>query len=124
MDRKLHSDGYNEGYFKGQILGEMEGFALGVERGKSFAQEVGFYDGFVSTLMTLYEQETKSIRLMKVLKKMKTKLDKIQGRTLDPQNQELFDDLEDIRSKFKQVSSMIDATPTYGGTSGTTDMSF
>ena len=39
---RLHSDGYNEGYFKGQILGEMEGFALGVERGKSFAQEVTF----------------------------------------------------------------------------------
>ena len=41
---------------------------------------------------------------MKVLEKMKTKLEKIQGRSFDPQNQELFDDLEDVRSKFKQVS--------------------
>ena len=45
-----------------------------------------------------------SIRFMKVLEKMKTKLEKIQGRRFDPQSQELFDDLEDVRSKFKQVT--------------------
>lgn len=39
---RLHSDGYNEGFFKGQLIGQVEGFTLGVERGKAFGQEVFF----------------------------------------------------------------------------------
>ena len=30
-------------------------------------------------------------------------IEKIKQRNMDPQNQELFDDLEELRAKFKQV---------------------
>ena len=44
-----------------------------------------------------------SKRLLKTLNQMVTMIEKIQRRDIDPQNQDLFDDLEAIRAKFKQV---------------------
>jgi len=114
IEQKLHSDGYNEGYFNGQLVGELEGFSIGIERGKSFGQEIGFYEGFASTLSLLFENEPKSKKLLKVLSQMNASIESICCRCIDPQDQDLFDDLEKVRAKFKQVSSMVNATPDYG----------
>ncbi|XP_065070866.1 protein LTO1 homolog [Rhopilema esculentum] len=124
IEQKLHLDGYNEGYFEGQLVGDVEGFKLGVERGKAFGQEVGFYHGFCSTMLMLQDEDCGSQRLVKVLQQMKTKLLKMENKGLDPQDQSLFDDLETVRAKFKQVSSLMNATPQYGSAPATSDHAF
>ncbi len=42
-------------------------------------------------------------RLIKVLKQMQKKIEEIKKSEINPQDQKMFDQLEDLRSKFKQV---------------------
>eukprot|EP00794_Sanderia_malayensis_P018047 gene18047-19856_t len=117
IEQKLYKEGYQEGYYQGQLVGEKEGYALGIDRGKAFGQEVGFYDGLVETMRILYESKGKP-RLNKLLNQMHQKIERIKAKPCDPQDQEIFDDLED-------VMTIVDATPMYGQSSSEADsMSF
>ena len=53
-------------------------------------------------MMLLYYSK----KLLKVLSQMNASIESICCRCIDPQDQDLFDDLEKVRAKFKQVCIM------------------
>ncbi|CAC5426821.1 unnamed protein product [Mytilus coruscus] len=99
------SQGYEAGFEAGKQSGYDEGFRLGWEKGSSIASEVGFYHGFIEELQTKIKDDDSKQRAFKVTE---TLLKLITELSLDdPTNTLVFEKLENIRAKFKQVMSLL-----------------
>jgi Essential protein Yae1, N terminal len=58
--RRFYDEGYQDGFSHGHIHGLIEGRALGREKGFEMWEELGFYEGFAKTWMTVLVKQGKS----------------------------------------------------------------
>ncbi|ESO93328.1 hypothetical protein LOTGIDRAFT_232746 [Lottia gigantea] len=106
--------GYEEGFIQGCESGTIEGCSLGVEKGRQIASEIGFYRGFSRQLKSLIENDENlgKQRTMKTIESLSAIIDKFPLE--DVLSQTLFEDLETIRAKFKQLTSQLGISLCYG----------
>nr|XP_012556044.1 uncharacterized protein LOC101238018 isoform X2 [Hydra vulgaris]XP_047126463.1 uncharacterized protein LOC101238018 isoform X2 [Hydra vulgaris]XP_047126464.1 uncharacterized protein LOC101238018 isoform X2 [Hydra vulgaris]XP_047126465.1 uncharacterized protein LOC101238018 isoform X2 [Hydra vulgaris] len=103
LENAIIQDGFNIGFSEGEKTAIEEGFLLGINKGKEIGKEIGFYKGLVTTFLLLTEDDLKG-KTLKIISKFKKQLDEF---SFDPQNESINDNLDEIRSKFKQISSIL-----------------
>ncbi|XP_067674451.1 protein LTO1 homolog [Haliotis asinina] len=112
-EEKSQVEGFTEGRAEGERRGLVDGLSLGFEKGAAIGSEVGFYRGYVETLQVLSMREGEAKpRIQKSLQALAAMLSRFP--VADVMNQTLFDDLEKIRAKFKQVTSLLGISMSYG----------
>ncbi|XP_062586253.1 protein LTO1 homolog [Saccostrea cucullata] len=104
-EERFRQEGYNAGLSVGRQTGYQEGCKLGWEKGAAVGSEIGFYSGFCGILLEKFKDDDKKQRVCKVLQGVLRLLEELP--LIDPTNQELFDKLEKIRAKIKQVNSLL-----------------
>jgi len=109
VEDNLVQSGFKEGYLQGAEDGEKEGFLLGLDKGSQIGQEIGFYAGFGegwhSHLSSTPELQTKNKRVLSQLEKLLKLIESVPE--INQQTVDISDTLENIRSKFKTICSML-----------------
>ncbi|XP_061620355.1 protein LTO1 homolog [Phyllopteryx taeniolatus] len=106
-DEKFRGEGYEEGFKKGTHQGLQTGRRHGASHGAQLSAEISFYYGFVVTWKCLV-QHTSEPKQRKRLKTLESLLGLIQNSSYEePQSAKLKDDMGRLRSKFKQVCSIL-----------------
>ncbi|KAM4597143.1 protein LTO1 homolog [Fundulus diaphanus] len=106
-DERFRGEGYQEGFEKGTSRGLQNGRRHGASHGARLASEISFYYGFAITWKCLLERNADD-RSRKRLRALEALLNLIQKTPLDdPQAVKLQEDTEKLRSKFRQVCSML-----------------
>ncbi|XP_065837878.1 protein LTO1 homolog, partial [Oscarella lobularis] len=102
-ENRAHDRGFEKGYNDGKRRGLEEGRQIGTEKGRELGLELGFYAGFAEEwLKTSSEARSKA---EKALKKLRELVDDFPLD--DPQNPNLIENLQRVRAKFKQVTSLL-----------------
>lgn len=99
---------------EGRILGRDEGRLLGLEKGFEMGYEMGIYIGCICILRSALESEkipgdsaAKVERHVQALYVHMTDKSPV-SMALDPRKEELHDYVNDVRSKFKVIMTLID----------------
>lgn len=106
-DERFRGEGYKEGFDRGTQRGLQNGRRHGASHGTRLSSEINFYYGFAVTWKCLLQDRTdaKSRKRVKVLD---TVLGLIENSNYDdPQSPKLQEDVEKLRSKFRQVCSLL-----------------
>ncbi|XP_036391691.1 protein LTO1 homolog [Megalops cyprinoides] len=106
-DDRFHGEGFQEGFKEGTRQGMVEGKNHGATHGAKLSAEVSFYYGFAFTWKCLLQNNTDA----KARKRLKT-LESLTGFIqrfphYDPQYENLQEDMEKVRAKFRQVCSLL-----------------
>ncbi|KAL4233106.1 Oral cancer-overexpressed protein 1 [Mactra antiquata] len=110
MSEEIQRNGYEEGRAIGRNQGEREGKRLGWEKGSSIGSEVGFIAGYAASLLEeMKGKDDAKPRVVKTLEKLLVVTSEFNFS--DPQNPELQTKLEEIRTKFKHVCSLLNIKP-------------
>ncbi|XP_064594984.1 protein LTO1 homolog [Liolophura sinensis] len=111
---RFRNEGYMEGLDAGRSVGYQEGVTIGKKQGWKIGSELGFYHGFASSWRKLAAQYPDSKqRVIKALDSLVMMIDEFP--LSDPTTQSLQDQLEQIRGKFKQISSLLNLQTEFGG---------
>ncbi|XP_071496699.1 protein LTO1 homolog [Diadema antillarum] len=114
-DERCHERGYEEGFKKGKELGQAQGFEMGKAKGQQVGDEIGFYLGFAVTWKAFMEhrvdEDPSAKRCLKALEGLVAAMDKLP--TDEPNSVKYWDTVQKIRSKFKQVGSLLNITVNY-----------
>lgn len=98
-------DGRRAGEDRGREIGFTEGYHAGVDRGSKIGTEVGFMWGFccgLEKLLVVDERRQRALRTVRLL------LESIKSFPVsDPSCETYVDELEKIRGKFRQLSSLL-----------------
>ncbi|XP_012670246.2 protein LTO1 homolog isoform X1 [Clupea harengus] len=114
-DDRYHIHGYDEGFEEGKRQGWHEGRNHGRIHGGKLSAEVSFYRGFALTWKYLLQMNMDS-KARKPLKILEALTGMIQTFPLeDPQNQELEENMKQIRAKFRQVCSLLHISTDFNG---------
>uniref|UniRef100_A0AAY5KRW4 Essential protein Yae1 N-terminal domain-containing protein n=1 Tax=Esox lucius TaxID=8010 RepID=A0AAY5KRW4_ESOLU len=119
-DDRFHVEGYREGFNEGTRQGMIDGRKHGASHGAKLSMEVSFYYGFGITWKCLLQNNATLIKqsLLGLIQKFPHK---------DPQFENLQEDMEKVRAKFRQVCSLLNV-PTdfsdYVKSGGSGGMSF
>ena len=105
LEHSLQQEGFNNGFESGKQSGQIEGFHTGLVYGKELGKEIGFYKGFVSCYCELLNEQTASKRQLSLLKQLSELLDEINYENAEDEG--LDDKMAKIRTKFKQLSSIL-----------------
>ncbi|XP_031425388.1 protein LTO1 homolog isoform X2 [Clupea harengus] len=112
---RYHIHGYDEGFEEGKRQGWHEGRNHGRIHGGKLSAEVSFYRGFALTWKYLLQMNMDS-KARKPLKILEALTGMIQTFPLeDPQNQELEENMKQIRAKFRQVCSLLHISTDFNG---------
>ncbi|XP_076445631.1 protein LTO1 homolog [Babylonia areolata] len=105
-ESRCQDEGYQEGRGEGRRKGLEEGFRLGCQKGCEIGTELGFYLGYAGTIR---QQAENSKNQQRVLKSVDNLVRLIEAFPLtDPKNPNLHDQVQAIRAKFKQITSLLD----------------
>ena len=123
VEQSLQQDGFNAGFLDGKRKGHDEGFNVGIEHGKEVGKEIGFYKGFLETwkLLTVSDGKLKK-RQLNLMKQMSTLLECVNYD--NPEDLQMDHRLAEIRTKFKQLSSLLRLPVDIQKDSATAVMSF
>ena len=105
-EEHLIQNGFDAGFTSGKQAGEIDGFRTGLVQGKELSREIGFYKGFVQVLlfMIMKEDVKRKEKQQKLIQQLNCLL---QGFSYEKhQYEKMQGDLAQIRSKFKQISSV------------------
>ncbi|XP_053740465.1 protein LTO1 homolog [Synchiropus splendidus] len=106
-DERFRGQGFQEGYEIGHCRGLKNGYKHGTSHGAKLSTEISFYYGFAFTWKCLL-QDSPDPKSRKRLKTLEALLALIQNVALDdPQSEKLQEDMEKLRSKFRQVCSLL-----------------
>ncbi|XP_054626967.1 protein LTO1 homolog isoform X1 [Dunckerocampus dactyliophorus] len=106
-DEKFRGDGYHEGFKRGTYQGLQSGRKHGASHGAQLFTEISFYYGFAVAWKSLLQHRIDP-KLRKRIKALESLLGLIQNCSYDdPQSATLQDDVDRLRSKFKQVCSIL-----------------
>ncbi|XP_028812504.1 protein LTO1 homolog [Denticeps clupeoides] len=105
-DDRFRIEGYREGFEEGTRRGMIEGHNHGMIHGAKLSSEVSFYYGFAMTWKYLLQKNTHG-KARKRLKAVEVLGDLIQKFPHEPQHENLQEDVERIRAKFRQVCSLL-----------------
>ncbi|XP_062868704.1 protein LTO1 homolog [Trichomycterus rosablanca] len=109
-DDRFHVDGYHEGFEEGTRQGTIEGRNHGMLHGAKLSAEVSFYHGFALTWKCLFQNATDG-KERKRLKAVESLLGIIQKFPYeDPQYENLQEDMQNVRAKFRQVCSLLNVS--------------
>ncbi|TRY53768.1 hypothetical protein DNTS_020242 [Danionella cerebrum] len=124
-DDRFHVEGYREGFEEGVRQGSIEGRNHGRLHGAKLGAEVSFYNGFALTWKCLLQNST-DVKARKRLKAVESLIGVIQNFPYeDPQYENLQEDMERVRAKFRQVCSLLNVPTDFKEyVSGTSGMSF
>uniref|UniRef100_UPI00398E5A36 protein LTO1 homolog n=1 Tax=Pristiophorus japonicus TaxID=55135 RepID=UPI00398E5A36 len=112
-DDKFRGKGYQEGYTEGGNLGVTEGRRYGLANGVKIGSEVSFYKGFAFTWKCLL-QNNQDAKTSKRLKALNSLLEMVNSFPYeDPTYDQLQEDLEKMRAKFKQICSLLNVQPAF-----------
>ncbi|XP_057711555.1 protein LTO1 homolog [Corythoichthys intestinalis] len=120
-EQTFHGEGYQEGFEKGTARGLQTGRRHGASHGAKLSTEISFYYGFAITWKSLLQHRTEP-KLKKRLKVVESLLGLIQNSSLeDPKSEKLKEGMEKLRSKFKQVCSVLGLQTDFKDYTKTTD---
>ncbi|XP_066503995.1 protein LTO1 homolog [Hoplias malabaricus] len=124
-DDRFHVEGYREGFEEGTRQGTVEGRNHGKLHGAKLSAEVSFYHGFALTWKYLL-QNSEDVKARKRLKAVESLAGLIQKFPYeDPQYENLQEDMERVRAKFRQVCSLVNVAADFREyIGGSTGMSF
>ncbi|XP_036442447.1 protein LTO1 homolog isoform X2 [Colossoma macropomum] len=124
-DDRFHVEGYREGFEEGTRQGTIEGRNHGRLHGAKLSAEVSFYHGFAVTWKCLL-QNSEDVKARKRLKAVESLAGLIQMFPYeDPQYENLQEDMERVRAKFRQVCSLLNVAADFREyVSGSAGMSF
>ncbi|XP_054594430.2 protein LTO1 homolog isoform X1 [Nothobranchius furzeri] len=106
-DERFRGEGFRDGFERGTRRGLQDGRRHGTSHGARLSSEISFYHGFAITWKCLLHHNTDE-RSRKRVKALESLLAVIQTVPLaDPQSVELQDGTEKLRSKFRQVCSLL-----------------
>ncbi|KAK6170279.1 hypothetical protein SNE40_018706 [Patella caerulea] len=111
---KRERTGYEEGFLAGCESGKLEGCMLGIEKGGNIGSELGFYHGYALELKRILEKDAglSKPRTKKTMDSLNTMIENFALE--DALNQTLFEELETIRAKFKQLTTQLNVSVQYG----------
>jgi hypothetical protein len=118
LEDNFIQEGRKEGIADGIRLGTSEGFTLGYAKGFELAHELGFYLGCVEAWLSLLEKfpdKFPHLRTKDALLKIKHLLDDISF------DEKMFQRIDEVRAKFKRVSSLLGFPQKYVKESGRTE---
>ncbi|XP_072516545.1 protein LTO1 homolog [Salminus brasiliensis] len=124
-DDRFHIEGYREGFEEGTRQGMIEGRNHGMLHGAKLSAEVSFYHGFAITWKCLL-QNSEDVKARKRLKAVESLAGLIQKFPYeDPQYENLQEDMERVRAKFRQACSLLNVAADFREyLSGSSGMSF
>ncbi|RUS92031.1 hypothetical protein EGW08_000244 [Elysia chlorotica] len=105
------SQGYSEGLEISRKKAFEEGHSLGTTKGAEIGQEIGFYSGYAAQILHLCVQDNLKPRVLKVCEAILQLAD--QFIEIDPTNELLTDNMAKIKSKFKQLTSLLGVQTEY-----------
>ncbi|CAL8351874.1 unnamed protein product [Merluccius merluccius] len=124
-DNRHQADGYREGFDAGTRQGMQEGRTHGASHGARVSAEVSFYYGFAVTWKCLLQNkvDAKSRKHMKCVEALLTMIHVFPYD--DPQSKGLLEDMQKIRTKFRQVCSVMSVPTDFSDyTRGSSQMTF
>jgi len=108
VEEEFIQDGWAEGKRDADQRGYGEGFELGEIKGGQIGEEIGYYAGCVAAWAALAKLDpsilSENPRAEKTLQQLS---ELINAFPSDPTNELLFESLESIRAKFKQLVSLL-----------------
>ncbi|KAG9267103.1 protein LTO1 homolog [Astyanax mexicanus] len=124
-DNRFHIEGYREGFEEGTRQGMIEGRNHGMLHGAKLSAEVCFYHGFALAWKCLL-QNSEDVKARKRLKAVESLVGLIQKFPYeDPEYENLQEDMEKVRAKFRQVCSLLNVAADFREyLSGSSGMSF
>ncbi|XP_043938451.1 protein LTO1 homolog [Protopterus annectens] len=110
-EERFHGEGYQEGYSEGNHVGITEGKRYGFICGTKMGLEMAGYYGFAFTWKYILQNtpDTKSSKRMKTLDSLLRMIKNFPYE--DPLYDKLHEDLDAVRAKFKQISSLLNVVP-------------
>ncbi|XP_060067495.1 protein LTO1 homolog [Ylistrum balloti] len=111
-EERSQSQGFTAGQKIGQKTGMEDGYRLGWEKGSGVGSELGFYVGFCQKILQKMEdsQEGKQ-RAIKTAQSLLKLVDEFP--LTNPTQPQLFEMIQQIRSKFKQLTSVLGINASY-----------
>ncbi|CAG5117821.1 unnamed protein product [Candidula unifasciata] len=109
-------EGYTEGVQEATAKSYEEGFALGAQKGTEIGSEVGFYAGYAARILNLKKGEDSKSRIIKVCEAIVKLANTFES--VEPTDEVLTDNLNNIRGKFKQLTSLLGVQVEYSATFG------
>ncbi|RDD46066.1 Oral cancer-overexpressed protein 1-like protein [Trichoplax sp. H2] len=117
---------YLAGVQKGGEIGYQNGMLIGRQKGLQLAAEIGFYSGFVSTWLAMIESDktvllnnaldsnsvkSKQIKITKCLQALQAQLQHYNQTFQQNHIHHLTEELSKLRSRFKQLCSLLKYPP-------------
>ncbi|XP_048193179.1 protein LTO1 homolog, partial [Perognathus longimembris pacificus] len=119
----FHGEGYREGYEEGSTLGRIEGRQYGTVHGARVGSEIGCYQGFaLAWKCLLHSGGTERDRKVKVAEALIGMIENFPYE--DATYDQLHQDLDSIRGKFKQLCSLLNVQPDFKITAEGSGLSF
>ncbi|BFZ25311.1 hypothetical protein BsWGS_28350 [Bradybaena similaris] len=107
---------YTEGINEGKTKLFIEGYAMGAQKGTEIGSEVGFYKCYALEISHLIQAKDSTPRVGKVCQAI-VKLAKT-FESVEAIDEALTDNLNNIRGKFKQLTSLLGVQVQYNTTIG------
>nr|CAB3263567.1 oral cancer-overexpressed protein 1-like [Phallusia mammillata] len=108
IENKACEEGYNKGFQEGKKMGYVEGTSLGKSKGSELAQELGVYYGICQCALNMHETEIISHKHQRrVVSQLKALINDIQGLVLQDNVHVLIASMDDIKSRFKKLESVL-----------------
>ncbi|KAK3286209.1 hypothetical protein CYMTET_6221 [Cymbomonas tetramitiformis] len=124
LEEKHLDHGWDQGLRDGEALGLKEGWTLGLGKGFEIGAETGFYAGCVA-VWAHFAQKDPSIFSERALKGIAALRRLISGfKEMDTEDDELQDQLEKLRAKFKAVTAMLGVRHEYQPTENASALQF
>ncbi|XP_065338074.1 protein LTO1 homolog [Cloeon dipterum] len=101
LEQKVASDGYREGYEKGQQDGTEEGYRLGHQHGMILGTELGFYRG-IATAMVKTSTESKGVDAMKNVIDLLDNFPVVVTKDMD-----INEEVNKVRSAYRKACSLL-----------------
>eukprot|EP00698_Gefionella_okellyi_P026063 TRINITY_DN9820_c0_g1_i1.p1 TRINITY_DN9820_c0_g1~~TRINITY_DN9820_c0_g1_i1.p1 ORF type:complete len:135 (-),score=33.65 TRINITY_DN9820_c0_g1_i1:373-777(-) len=114
LEERYLDEGFTAGLDAGAQLGLEEGSALGFSKGWDIGSEIGYFTGcarlwkalLIQSPQRLLAPQTIPSRFEKQLSKFQEQLQSLPSMD-NPQNEQLFEMLAELRAKHKQLCSLI-----------------
>ncbi|XP_021352583.1 oral cancer-overexpressed protein 1 homolog [Mizuhopecten yessoensis] len=111
-EERSQSQGFTTGQQVGQKTGLEDGYRLGWEKGAGVGSELGFYAGFCRQLLQKLEDSKEGKQ--RAIKAAQSLLKLVDDFPLtNPTHPQLFELVQQIRSKFKQLTSVLGISASY-----------
>jgi len=120
LEDNFIEEGRASGRRAAEQRGYEDGLGIGESKGGQLGEELGYYSGCVAAWRALFVLDpalsgAKNERAVRTLEQLDELL---KAFPVDPTNESLFDALESIRSKFKQLASLLKVKQRFFATAG------